>query len=137
MRGRSLRSIYARRWRFILQTTSGPATGRIESPPEQKFLMSTATPFSLQPSAFSPSLKYFTQTPILRQIGHRCLARLLSPFHQDLKAGGLTFPEPDPDDDNYFPDLANALSFTEPLPPRLREVLLTIENAASPENKSR
>jgi len=80
-------------------------------------------------------LKYFTQTPILRQIGHRRLARLLSPFDQDLKAGGIPIREPRPGDDDYFPDLATALSAIERLPNRLRAVLLTIENAASPENK--
>ena len=85
-----------------------------------------------EPSGF---LNYFTQTPILRQIGHRRLAMLLNPFDQDLKAGGLVLPEPDRQDDDYFADLANALSIAERLPGRLRQTLLTIELAASPENE--
>ena len=79
-------------------------------------------------------LNFFTQTAILRQIGHRRLARLLHPFDVDLKAAGLVLPKPDPDDDDYFADLACALSITGRLPARLRQTLLTIELAASPEN---
>src|SRR5258708_17012686 len=80
-------------------------------------------------------LNYFTQSPILRQIGHRRLARLLKPFDEDLKAASLVLPEPDPQNDDYFADLANALSIAERLPARLRLTLLTIELAASPENE--
>src|SRR5580765_2705191 len=79
-------------------------------------------------------LNFFTQTAILRQIGHRRLARLLHPFDVDLKAAGLVLPKPDPDDDDYFADLACALSITGRLPGRLRQTLQTIELAASPEN---
>src|SRR5260221_10823775 len=92
---------------------------------------------NLDPSTLSEPagvLNYFTQTPILRQIGHRRLAKLLNPFNEDLKASNLMLPEPDPQNDDYFADLANALSITERLPRRLRETLLTIELAASPEN---
>src|SRR5207244_11916747 len=53
-------------------------------------------------------------------------------FAPDLKAINFVLPELDSDD--YFPDLANALSFTESLPKSLRTVLLTLENAASPAN---
>src|SRR5258708_7143380 len=80
-------------------------------------------------------LNYFTQSPILRQIGHRRLARLLNPFAEDLKAARLVLPEPDPQNDDYFADLANALSIADRLPARLRQTLLTIELAASPENE--
>ena len=38
---------------------------------------------------FSLSLKCFTQTSILRQIGHRRLASLLSAFDADVKASNL------------------------------------------------
>ncbi len=79
-------------------------------------------------------LNYFTKSPILWQIGHRRLARLLNPFNDDLKAGSFVLPEPDPQNDDYFADLANALSIAERLPGRLRQALLTIELAASPEN---
>src|SRR5260221_450710 len=79
-------------------------------------------------------LNYFTQSPILRQIGHRRLAKLLSPFDEDLKTARLVLPEPDPQNDDYFADLANALSMADRLPGRLRQTLLTIEPAASPEN---
>src|SRR6266852_3771253 len=93
---------------------------------------------NLNPSTISEPagvLIYFTQSPILRQIGHRRLARLLNPFDEDLKAAGLVLAEPDPQDDDYFADLANALSIAERLPGRLRQTLLTIELAASPENE--
>src|SRR5580765_6021334 len=80
-------------------------------------------------------LHFFTQSAILRQIGHRRLARLLLPFDEDLKAVGLVLPKPDPDDDDYFADLACALSITARLPGRLRQTLQTIELAASPENE--
>src|SRR5713226_9528676 len=79
-------------------------------------------------------LNYFTQSPILRQIGHRRLAKLLKPFDEDLKAARLVLPDPDPQNDDYFADLANALSIADRLPVRLRKTLQTIELAASPEN---
>ncbi len=79
-------------------------------------------------------LIYFTQSPILRQIGHRRLAKLLKPFDEDLKAARLVSPEPDPQNDDYFADLANALSTATRLPARLQQTLLTIELPASPEN---
>jgi len=78
-------------------------------------------------------MKYFTETAILRQIGHRRLAKLLAGFDQDLKACKLVLSEPDPKSEDYFADLANALA-TQRLPDSLRKTLLTIENAASPEN---
>src|SRR6266852_721263 len=92
---------------------------------------------NLNPSTISEPagvLNYFTQSPILRQVGHRRLARLLKPFDEDLKAARLVLPEPDPQNDDYFADLANALSMADRLPGRLRQTLLTIELAASPEN---
>src|SRR5260221_6825469 len=79
-------------------------------------------------------LIYFTQSSILRQIGHRRLAKLLKPFDEDLKAARLVSPEPDPQNDDYFADLANALSTATRLPARLQQTLLTIELPASPEN---
>src|SRR5712691_4343923 len=80
------------------------------------------------------SLNYFTQTATLRQIGHRRLAKLLNPFDAELEAARCTLPAPDPQNDDYFADLACALSIAERLPGRLRQTLLTIELAASPEN---
>src|SRR6266481_5460792 len=80
-------------------------------------------------------LNYFTQSSILRQIGHRRLAKLLNPFDEVLKAASLVLPVPDPQNDDYFADLANALSLAERLPGHLRQTLLTIELAASPENE--
>src|SRR5947209_5743184 len=80
-------------------------------------------------------LNYFTQTPILRQIGHRRLAKLLKPFDEELQAVSVALPVPDPQDDNYFADLAYTLRTAERLPGRLRQTLLTIELAASPENE--
>src|SRR5258708_1394077 len=79
-------------------------------------------------------LNYFTQSPILRQIGHRRLARLIDPFDEELKAASLVLPVPDPQNEDYFADLANALSIADRLPGRLRQTLLTIELAASPAN---
>jgi hypothetical protein len=79
-------------------------------------------------------LNFFTQTTILRQIGHRRLAKLFSPFAEELKAASLVLPTPDPDDDDYFADLANSLCMADRLPGRLRQTLLTIELAAYPEN---
>jgi len=81
----------------------------------------------------SADLKYFTQTPILRQIGYRRLAKLLADFDQDLKASNVVLPEPDPQNFDSFADLANALA-TQRIPHSLHKALLTIENAASPEN---
>src|ERR1043165_3071476 len=78
----------------------------------------------------SADLKYFTQTPILRQIGHRRLAKLLADFDQDLKDSKVVLPEPDPQNVDSFADLANALA-TQRLPPSLHKALLTIENAGS------
>src|SRR5260221_646445 len=92
---------------------------------------------NLNPSNISEpagALNYFTQSPILRQIGHRRLAKLLNPFDEVLKAASLVLPVPDPQNDDYFADLANALSIADRLPGRLRQTLLTIEPAASPEN---
>src|ERR1051325_7091100 len=77
-------------------------------------------------------LVYFTQTALLRQIGFRRLGQLLNPFAADLQAVNFALPEPDSDD--YFPDLANALSVTEPLPQSVLTILRTLENAASPVN---
>ncbi len=82
----------------------------------------------------APVLNYFTKSPILRQIGHRRLARLLNPFDDELKAAKFVLPEPDHLNDDYFADLANALSTPDRLPIRLRQALLTMELAASPEN---
>ena|SRR5437868_862991 len=85
---------------------------------------------NLAPSISEPAgLNYFTQTPILRQIGHRRPAKLLHPFDDDLKAVNLVLPKADPQDDDYFADLANALIFTERLPGRLRQ---TLKNASPP-----
>src|ERR1043166_3870409 len=78
------------------------------------------------------ALAYFTQTAILRQIGFRRLGQLLNPFAADLEA--LHFALPEPDSDDYFPDLANALSVTERLPKSVLTILRTLENAASPAN---
>src|ERR1051326_6613114 len=78
-------------------------------------------------------LKYFTQTSILRQIGCRRLGQLLNPFATELKASNFLLPQPASED--YFADLANALTFTSRLPKSLRTALLTLENAAAPENK--
>src|SRR6266516_1818847 len=83
-----------------------------------------------------PALKYFTQSSILRQIGYRRLAILLAPFRDELILRNLTLPVPDPQNDDYFADLANALSATESLPHSLRKALFTIEVAASPENNT-
>src|ERR1043166_7084570 len=85
----------------------------------------------------SDGLKYFIQTPILRQIGHRRLARLLSAFESALKASNLQLPQPDAANDDFFADLANAFSCVEHLPARLGKALFTLENAASPENDRR
>src|SRR5207247_10366995 len=65
---------------------------------------------NVQPMPMSADLKYFTQTPILRQIGHRRLAKLLADFDQDLKASKVILPEPDPQNFDSFADLANALA---------------------------
>src|SRR5580765_1173800 len=81
------------------------------------------------------TLNFFNQSAILRQIGHRRLAKLFGPFAEELKAARCVLPEPDPDDEDYFADLACALSMTDRLPSRLRQTLLTIELAASPENE--
>ena len=81
---------------------------------------------NLDPSPLSEPagiLNYFTQAPILRQIGHRRLARLLKPFDEDVKAASLVLPEPDPQNDDYFVDLANSLSIADRLPERLRQTL--------------
>ena len=86
----------------------------------------------------SADLKYFTQTPILRQIGHRRLAKLFNAFDQEMKASKLLWPAPAPQDDNYFADVASALSsLPQSLPKNLRNALFTIEEAASPENDTR
>ena len=53
-------------------------------------------------------MKYFMQTAILRQIGHRRLAKLLAGFDEDLKACKFVLPEPNPEDEDYFADLSNA-----------------------------
>jgi hypothetical protein len=87
---------------------------------------------NLDPSTnpeLSGILSYFTQSPILRQIGHRRLAKLLKPFAEDLKTARIMLPDSDPQNDDYFADLANTLSIAERLPGRLRQTLLTIDVA--------
>src|SRR5437867_12863869 len=82
-------------------------------------------------------LKFFTQTPILRRIGHRRLAKFLTPFDEEVKSSRLALPQRDPEDDDYFADLANALVSAQSLPPNLRQALFTLEEAALPQNYNR
>ncbi len=84
-----------------------------------------------------PSLKYFTDPAILRQIGPARLNLVLGTFSADLKAANLVLPQPDSENDNSFSTLAAALEQTDFLPNRLRTTLLTLEEAASPQNRHR
>jgi len=82
-------------------------------------------------------MKYFTESAILKQIGPTRLALLLRDFAEDIKASQLILPSPGVHNGDYFVQLAAAFGATERLPERLREALLTLENAASPANDKR
>ena len=95
-------------------------------------------------------LALFTRPEILQQIGHLRLPMFFRAFAEDLKAANILLPlPPDPDDlripdpapDSpqgvYFASVAAILSSPALLPDRLRAILFTLEEAASPENDAR
>ena len=95
-------------------------------------------------------LALFTRPEILQQIGHLRLPMFFRAFAEDLKAANVLLPAPpDPDDlripdpapDSpqgiYFASMAAILSSPALLPERLRAILFTLEEAASPENDAR
>src|SRR6266404_2385703 len=82
-------------------------------------------------------LTQFTQPTILKQIGPIRLAKFFEGFAEELKASNIVLPTMDYEKDNDFPGLAAALVPAERLPDRLRNALLTLEDAASPKNHDR
>ena len=82
-------------------------------------------------------LTLFTQPSILKQIGPVRLALFFTGFTEELEASNIVLPTMDYEKDNDFPGLAAALVPFERLPDRLRKALLTLEEAASPENHNR
>src|SRR5437763_8138747 len=84
------------------------------------------------------NLKYFTQPEILRQIGPIRIPMFLDGFKTELAGGPLaTFPNLHPEPSSDFTSLAVLFANSAILPERLRATLLTLEAAASPENKER
>src|ERR1051325_7876377 len=85
----------------------------------------------------------FTQLAVLETIGHRSLARFFDGFSDDLRAANVPWPiPPGPDaptsaseNGNYFKSIAAVLASPDLLPERLRAALVTLEKAASPENR--
>src|SRR5436309_14948961 len=93
---------------------------------------------------FAVQLKYFTQAAILQQIGSVRLAKFFDGFSDDLRTAHVLLPSPpDPlhaiasENENYFNSVAAILAAPALLPERLRAALLTLEEAASPENRHR
>jgi len=82
-------------------------------------------------------LTKFTQSNILKEVGHARLAKLLAEFDVQLKSSQIVLPQPDPLDANYFAALAAIFASPEALPPQLRETLLTLEEVASAKNAER
>src|SRR6266576_4375903 len=79
----------------------------------------------------------FTQPSILKEIGHPRLAKLLHGFEQDLKDSNLSLPDPDAQNGEYFSDLAALFARPDTLPASLRNTLLVLEHAATPENDAK
>ena len=128
---------------------------------ESQITLSQPDPFTLchiMKDQTNTSLKLFTETAILQQIGTRRLAKLLNSFGDDCKTANFLLPIP-PDEDHstinhqssvallaeedqlstnldYFLSLAAALA-SSALPDRLRAALFTLESAASPDNRDR
>src|SRR4051812_18675095 len=83
-------------------------------------------------------LKHFTRAEILQAIGKPRLAKFLRAFTDELQCANLLLPSPDSENGHYFDLLAALLTnANNPLPDRLRHTLLTLENAAAPENQAR
>jgi hypothetical protein len=59
----------------------------------------------------------------------------LQDFEEELKAAGNPLPAPKPDNDCLFDSLAEAFSNIDVLPERMRNTVLLIETAATPENE--
>jgi hypothetical protein len=106
-------------------TTDVPKDRSTETPPH---------PHSRTPSLHH-SLKLFTQTEILEQIGPRRLEKLFNTFREDLETQHLILPTPESQNGTYFDSLAATLESDAKLPDRLRNTLLALETAASPENR--
>src|SRR5438093_10823172 len=93
---------------------------------------------------FAVQLKYFTQAGILQQIGSVRLAKFFDGFTDGLRAANVVLPTPpDPlyaaalENEKYFNSMAAMLAAPAPLSERLATALLTLEEAASPENRQR
>ena len=83
-------------------------------------------------------LSQFTQPAILRQIGHVRLAMFFEGFEQDLAAAPLVpLITINPELSTDLAPVADILATPALLPERLRAALLTLETAASPENRDR
>jgi hypothetical protein len=82
------------------------------------------------------NLKLFTQPEILEQIGSRRLEKLFNAFRGDLDTEHIILPTPESQNGSYFGSLAATLGSGTKLPDRLRNTLLALETATSPENRS-
>src|SRR5437867_10105852 len=83
-------------------------------------------------------LSLFTQPAILRQIGHVRLAMFFEGFKQDLAAAPLVpLITINPELSTDLAPVADILATPTLLPERLRTALLTLAQAASPENRPR
>src|SRR5882762_3498374 len=81
-----------------------------------------------------PMLTLFTQPSTLQSIGHNRITRLLFGFTDDLRAANLPALLVEHQNGNYVDHLAAFLADHSRLPERLRNTLLTLENAASETN---
>src|SRR5437667_3597522 len=102
-----------------------PAINVSNSPPIQP----TATPSIHSPN----SLHLFTQPAILQQIGTRRLSKFFGYFRDEAETAKIP-PPPDSENESYFNSLATVLA-SSALPGGLRAALLTLEVAASSENR--
>src|ERR1043165_174079 len=82
-------------------------------------------------------LTQFIDLTILKEIGRARLAKFLQPFEPDLKEANLLLSIPDADSIDYLSALATVFEGWGHLPDKLRQALLTLEEAAAPKNHDR
>src|ERR1051326_2250481 len=79
-------------------------------------------------------LTQFIHLDVLKEIGRARLAKFLQTFEPDLQAANVPLPNPDAANADYFSALAAVFTAPDALPAGLRTALLTLEEAAAPQN---
>ena len=82
-------------------------------------------------------LTQFIDLAILKEIGRARLAKFLEPFEQDPVTARILSPNADADNADYSSALAAVFASPDALPDGLRQTLLALEAAASPQNHER